>query len=169
MQIPGYSWLFVLFGSGVLTVSVSFFFSLNHDALPGSWWWCLGLLLLRRVQRVKLLAERFGLLLQKVSEVACCRRVLYTRSCARCLLRRWSETGDFPPPSLHRWLPIPRLSVPGGGGSVGCAEGCALHPASEGRRPRPARSGHCHPLRRCPAVQHAGRRAAAADWRAAAQ
>lgn len=154
---------FVLFVSSVVTVLVSFFFSLNRDALPGSWWWWLGLLLLRCIQRVKLLAERLGLLLQKVSEVPRCRRVLYTRSralrCARCLLRRWSETGDFPPPSLHCWLPIPRLSVPGEGGSAGCDEGGVLHPrpplragvdvqSSPPRPPPPAVPLSCRPARR---------------------
>ena len=157
---------FVPFGSGVVIVSFSFFFSLNPDALSGSLRQCLSLLCLRCVQRVKLLSERFGILLQKTSDVPALRESLLTRGCARGSLRRWSETGYFPPPSLHCWVLIPSvlipsLSVPSVGSLAGCAGAVGSIPPAAGRCRWPARLSHRCPPRRA-AVRHAG----TTGWRA---
>lgn len=95
LEICADSWIFlsvVLFGSSMIIVSFSFFFSLNPDVLSGSLWQCLGSFCLRFVQRVKLLSERSGPL-QKVSEVP----VLQHSPSPHSPLRVWSAgvTGSF--------------------------------------------------------------------------
>lgn len=97
---------FVLFGSSVIIVSFSFFFSLNPDVLSGSLWQCLGSFCLRFVQRVKLLSERSGLL-QEVCEVP----VLQHSPSPRSPLRVWSAgvTGSF----LARCRSRSRRGAPG--------------------------------------------------------
>lgn len=110
-------------------------------------------------------SHRFGILLQKLSDTPAVQGSPLAGGWAGGLLRRWSETGCHRPPppaapSLHRWVPVPSLSVPrrgwGGGGGTGRGRtglgglhpaGCGQVPVASPPRPPPpavaARPGPC--------------------------